>query len=333
MTTPLRPAAPTEATEPPAPAADIIDKPDSPDIVPHQGPSTRRPDRWRALPVRLGRRLRAASLAVVAWPRRPYGSVALPGLLIFAVVGASVLAGAYVVPAWPTSTHRAFTMINPATGVPDVPGAGLPGSDHPSAPTNDPAGTPDTATRPSDLAAWARPLATKLGIPLTAMQAYGYAELATAASQPGCQLRWTTLAGIGKIESAHGQHRATLAADGKALPPIFGDPLDGQGGRMAVHDTDSGRLDNDRTWDHAVGPMQFIPSTWAAYGADADSDGVADINDIDDAALSAARYLCANNRNLSVAGDWWAAIMSYNAVQAYVRDVFNAANDYGLRSR
>nr|WP_240947596.1 lytic murein transglycosylase [Planosporangium mesophilum] len=102
---------------------------------------------------------------------------------------------------------------------------------------------------------------------------------------------------------------------------------------MAIHDTDGGRLDGDRTWDHAVGPMQFIPSTWGQYGADADGDGVADINDIDDAALAAARYLCAGNRNLTVAGDWWAAIMAYNAVQAYIQDVFNAANDYGVRSR
>nr|WP_240939836.1 lytic murein transglycosylase [Planosporangium flavigriseum] len=165
------------------------------------------------------------------------------------------------------------------------------------------------------------------------MQAYGYAELVTAATSPNCQLRWTTLAGIGKVESAHGQHQAILAADGAVLPPIIGAPLDGQGDRMKIADTDGGKLDLDRTWDHAVGPMQFIPSTWARYGADADGNGVADINNINDAALAAANYLCAGNRNLSVAGDWWAAIMSYNAVQAYVRDVFDAANDYGVRSR
>jgi membrane-bound lytic murein transglycosylase B len=79
--------------------------------------------------------------------------------------------------------------------------------------------------------------------------------------------------------------------------------------------------------------MQFIPSTWNKYAADADGDGVADINNINDAALAAAHYLCAGNRNLSLPGDWWAAILSYNAVQAYAQDVFNAANDYGVRSR
>nr|WP_240942201.1 lytic murein transglycosylase [Planosporangium thailandense] len=165
------------------------------------------------------------------------------------------------------------------------------------------------------------------------MEAYGYAELVTSATSPGCQLRWTTLAGIGKVESAHGQDHAILGADGTAMPPIVGAPLDGRDGRMKIADTDGGRLDHDPTWDHAVGPMQFIPSTWATYGADADGNGVPDINNVYDAALAAARYLCAGNRNLSLPGDWWASIMSYNAVQKYVQDVFGAANDYGVRSR
>ncbi|MGC9670176.1 lytic transglycosylase domain-containing protein [Planosporangium sp. 12N6] len=334
----LRPAAPTEVTDPPAAAdgtGDVIEA--------TGGPARRSGHRWArpairlgALASRLGAGARAAGRAAVGWSRRRYGRVVAHGLVIFAVLGASLAAGAYVVPVWPTSTQRAFATLAPAAD--GVPGGGsdLPGVDPsggagagPGTPTR----APDAVTKPSDLAAWARPLATRLGIPQVAMQAYGYAELATAISQPTCQLRWTTLAGIGKVESAHGQHKTTLAADGTALPPILGDPLDGQGGRMAIHDTDNGRLDGDRIWDRAVGPMQFIPSTWASYQADADGDGVADINNINDAALTAARYLCAGNRNLSVAGDWWAAIMSYNAVQAYVQDVFAAANDYGVRSR
>jgi hypothetical protein len=306
-------------------------------------------DGWRALPARLGEGLRttgravvaglrAMGRAIVAWPGRPYTRAVIPGLLILTVVGASVLAGAYVVPALPTTPQRAFTPIDPAArDVPGGPGADLPGIDPSAAAggavTGTPTRGPDAVTRPSDLAAWARPLATKLGIPLPTMQAYGYAELITATASPICQLRWTTLAGIGKVESAHGQDHATLAPDGSALPPIIGAPLDGQGDRMKIPDTDGGTLDLDRTWDHAVGPMQFIPSTWARYGADADGDGVANINNVNDAALAAARYLCAGNRNLSIAGDWWAAIMSYNAVQAYIRDVFNVANDYGVRSR
>jgi membrane-bound lytic murein transglycosylase B len=292
------------------------------------------------LPARVGRQLRATGLALAAWPLRPAGRLAVTGVVIVAMIATSVMLGGLLIPGLATKTHHAFAMIEvtaPDAGAEGVPGAQVPGTDPtepPGAtPGTNPTRQPSTSTRPSDLAAWAAPLAAKLSIPLPAMQAYGYAELVVSATQPGCGLRWTTLAGIGKIESAHGQEHATLSTDGKALPPIIGAPLDGLGGRRAVPDTDGGKIDGDRTWDRAVGPMQFIPSTWNRYAGDADGDGVADINDINDAAFAAGRYLCAGNRNLAVAGDWWAAILSYNAVQAYAQDVFNAANDYGIRSR
>ncbi len=46
------------------------------------------------------------------------------------------------------------------------------------------------------------------------------------------------------------------------------------------------------TYDRAVGPMQFLPGTWGRWGSDGDRDGVSDPQDVDDAALAAARYLC-----------------------------------------
>jgi membrane-bound lytic murein transglycosylase B len=98
-------------------------------------------------------------------------------------------------------------------------------------------------------------------------------------------------------------------------------------------DTDHGLLDGDVQFDRAIGPMQFIPATWRAMAVDADNDGVADPNDIDDAAMAAANYLCRGGRDMSTSEDWWAAILSYNDVRRYARDVFNAANDYGLKSR
>jgi membrane-bound lytic murein transglycosylase B len=154
-----------------------------------------------------------------------------------------------------------------------------------------------------------------------------------AAAAPDCHLRWTTLAGIGKAESDHGRAGSSLGSDGRSTPPIIGAPLDGQGARQAIPDTDSGRLDGDNRWDRAIGAMQFIPSTWQRWATDADNDKVADPQDIDDAALSAARYLCAGNRDLSTPEGWWPSILSYNAVQAYAQDVYDAANDYGRRSR
>ena len=45
--------------------------------------------------------------------------------------------------------------------------------------------------------------------------------------------------------------------------------------------------------------MQFIPSTWAVVGVDADGDGERNPQDIDDAALAAAVYLCSGNEDLS----------------------------------
>jgi membrane-bound lytic murein transglycosylase B len=86
-------------------------------------------------------------------------------------------------------------------------------------------------------------------------------------------------------------------------------------------------------YDRAVGPMQFIPDTWAKFQTDADNDGVADPNDINDAAMAAANYLCSGGRDLSDGPAWWSAVLAYNAVRAYAMGVFNAANDYGVRSR
>jgi membrane-bound lytic murein transglycosylase B len=198
--------------------------------------------------------------------------------------------------------------------------------------SSSPAGT---QTRPVDsLIGWATKMSPAVGVSPTALAAYGFAQLSVAQSTPLCHLSWTTLAGIGKVESDHGTAQsAVLQPDGKVLPPIVGAALDGQGGRKLIQDTDSGALDGDRTYDHAVGPMQFLPSTWQQYRADGDADGVQDPNDINDAALAAGNYLCAGGRDLGTPGGWWAAVLSYNAIQSYAQSVFNAANEYGQRSR
>ncbi len=137
-----------------------------------------------------------------------------------------------------------------------------------------------------------------------------------AQTNRACQLSWTTLAAIGHVESGHGSaNGATLGPDGRALPEIKGQPLDGQGGRSRILDTDQGQLDGDRVYDRALGPMQFIPTTWQEIGADADNDGVKNPHDIDDAALAAGQYLCKGGRNMTIPGDWWGAILSYNDVR------------------
>ncbi|WP_307849550.1 lytic transglycosylase domain-containing protein [Qaidamihabitans albus] len=187
---------------------------------------------------------------------------------------------------------------------------------------------------PQSLGDWADRAEGAVGVPARALVAYGNAELAMRAEQPGCRLSWATLAGIGRIESDHGRYGgATLGADGRPSKPVVGVPLDGSPGVKAISDTDGGRFDGDPVHDRAVGPMQFIPSTWARYGSDGDGDGVADPQQIDDAALAAARYLCVNGRDMAAAQGWWSGIMSYNNSVEYAQKVFGLADDYAKQAR
>jgi membrane-bound lytic murein transglycosylase B len=159
--------------------------------------------------------------------------------------------------------------------------------------------------------------------------AYGNAELVLRETDPACHLSWATLAGIGRVESNHGRFGgAQLRDDGRPSKPIIGVPLDGSSGVKAIGDTDHGRYDGDPAVDRAVGPMQFIPSTWRKWGADANLDGVGDPQQIDDAALAAGRYLCAGGRDLSTPKGWWAAVFSYNNSVPYGQKVFGLADDY-----
>lgn len=178
-------------------------------------------------------------------------------------------------------------------------------------------------------AAWAQRVAAATGIPVRAVQAYAAAALRTAAEQPGCGLGWNTLAALGAVESGHGTHEGSrLDAHGRATPAITGPPLDG-GLYDGIHDSDGGALDGDTAWDRAVGPLQFIPTTWARWGADASGDGVADPQQIDDAALAAARYLC-HSGPLTTTGGWRAAVFSYNHVDSYVDLVAATATEYAV---
>lgn len=84
----------------------------------------------------------------------------------------------------------------------------------------------------------------------------------------------------------------------------------------AIGRTESNWRTDLTSWAGAVGPMQFMPATWAAFGRDADGDGVADPRSIPDAVVSGAHLLCDNVDILEGAGlkasvDHLAA--SYNA--------------------
>jgi membrane-bound lytic murein transglycosylase B len=131
-------------------------------------------------------------------------------------------------------------------------------------------------------------------IPQIAYDAYRAASEQAGAISHGCSVDWTVLAGLGRVESRHGlfepDHR--IEANGDVTPAIRGPQLDGTGGTRSIADTDGGAIDGDPIWDRAMGPLQFIPTTWAQLGRDGNADGLADPDNLYDAAVTAAAHLC-----------------------------------------
>jgi membrane-bound lytic murein transglycosylase B len=181
-------------------------------------------------------------------------------------------------------------------------------------------------------AEWVLRAAKETGIPGRALRAYVAAAVTMNAAAPACGIGWNTLAAVGFVETAHGTYGGgSLTASGQVSRPVTGPVLNGAG-FAAIADTDGGVLDGDARWDRAVGPMQFIPSTWQLVGRDGNGDGTADPFNIDDAALSAATYLCAGGRDLTTADGWTDAIYAYNQSDAYIRQVRDQATAYAANT-
>jgi soluble lytic murein transglycosylase-like protein len=98
---------------------------------------------------------------------------------------------------------------------------------------------------------------------------------------------WYILAAVGKVESNHGQ---TVG------PSSVG----------------------------AMGPMQFMPTTWETSGVDGNGDGVANVMDPEDAIPAAANYL----EDGGAPQDWYRALYSYNHADWYVKKVLAVAEAY-----
>lgn len=206
----------------------------------------------------------------------------------------------------------------PGDPVDQGPGFTLPPLPH--APRADPPGQPGTQLPPETLAN---------GIPAQALAAYQRAAQLLSAADPECRADWPLIAAIGKVESDHGRYAGNgLDLNGTVRPGIYGLPLDGSDGTALVRDTDHGSLDRDPAYDRAVGPMQFIPSTWRRVGVDANGDGAKDPQNIGDAATATAVYLCSGPGDLTDDSTLTAAILRYNNSMDYAERVTSIAEGY-----
>jgi hypothetical protein len=119
-----------------------------------------------------------------------------------------------------------------------------------------------------------------------------YIQLFQASAARYCPgLSWTVLAAIGQIESADGTNMGPSSAG-------------------------------------ALGPMQFLPSTWATWGTDGfGQTGTPDVMNPYDAVPSAARLLCADGA--AAGGQSLSnAIFDYNHANWYVNEVLGLAAEY-----
>ncbi|MDQ6686178.1 MAG: lytic murein transglycosylase, partial [Actinomycetota bacterium] len=171
--------------------------------------------------------------------------------------------------------------------------------------------------------------ASTSGIPAVALSAYQRAGQIIDSADKSCNIPWELIAAIGRVESDHGRYGGnTLTTKGVSTPGIYGPVLDGKNGTQAVPDTDGGQLDKDPVWDRAVGPMQFIPSTWQVVQVDANGDGKRNPQDINDASLATAVYLCSGSGNLGTRQGQEAAVYRYNHSRSYVDLVLRIMEAY-----
>jgi cell wall-associated NlpC family hydrolase len=174
-------------------------------------------------------------------------------------------------------------------------------------------------------------------IPPRMLTAYKEAVQQVGTDVPKCQgMRWRILAGIAKVESNHAVGR-NIADNGDIRPKIYGVLLNGSGagGNTTVFpDTDGGKWDGTSQGERAVGPFQFLPSTWEGVGKDASGGKDADPHNADDAALGAAIYLCGNPaRDLTKRAQLKAAILQYNHSNEYVANVLGWIDQYTAAAR
>ncbi|MFE3056957.1 lytic murein transglycosylase [Nocardia sp. NPDC059239] len=217
----------------------------------------------------------------------------------------------------PLPVSPAVLAAPPETTVGIVPASVVPFQPH-SAPSRDERPVAADSTR-QDVAAPAGPGIQ--GIPEITLAAYRNAELQLDQLEPGCGLDWSLLAGIGRIESGHAGGGNT-DANGTTLSPILGPALDGSLPGNEIIATGSGGF------VRAIGPMQFLPSTWSAYASDGNGDGIADPDNVFDATLAAGKYLCSGGLDLRDPAQRLRAVLRYNNSTSYAANVLHWSDVY-----
>ncbi|KSU58799.1 MULTISPECIES: lytic transglycosylase domain-containing protein [unclassified Gordonia (in: high G+C Gram-positive bacteria)] len=240
-------------------------------------------------------------------------------------------------PLWATALLPVGVLAGAATA-----GAELSGNTLAPTPVSAPQVTSETPTTPPSVtpAVKAHPLAptppppvrpasvTTGTVPVTNYDAYEAAAKSVTSTHPRCGIDWKVIAGIGRVESHHAD-QGNVNPDGVLRSAIFGPRLDGSlAGNQVIGDTDGGELDGDPVYDRAVGPMQFLPSTWKMYAADGNGDGKSDPQNIFDAALTTANYLCDDNLDLRDSSSLVTAVLRYNNSMEYVNKVLGFAREY-----
>jgi membrane-bound lytic murein transglycosylase B len=139
------------------------------------------------------------------------------------------------------------------------------------------------------------------------------------------------IAALGRIESRHGTiFGSQVRPDGRTTVRIIGIPLDGTNNTLKILDTDDGALDGDTVYDRAVGPLQFIPETWAVFRRDGNGDGSRDPHNIYDAAVGTGAFLCARSGTLRLdtTEGLRRAYIAYNRSTTYVDTAITNGTTY-----
>ena len=174
---------------------------------------------------------------------------------------------------------------------------------------------------------WSHKRSGPYDIPETALRAYAYAAWAVA-KQKNCNLGWPTLAALGESLSNHGRaNDSQLGDDGTTTVPLRGLNLFDPAHPQEVADTDAGFFDGDPTKDIPIGPLQIMPSRWEQFNAAVEPDAKPNPDNINDASLTLAGFLCSVG-DPSTPDGWANGVQQINANPEFVKQVHAIAKKY-----